>query len=226
MTNIRKCCVWCIGVWFCCAAVDAGEEKKQIPAGQIHQKIYELNGQIELLEQKREDLLRESEKAEQLAERQKEFDEIRSSSREYVAEHDERLADLMAEETETRAQDAFRAVLKKHLGEVLGVHNEILALNDVSQLSRAHKMRRKLEVIETEWWMITEPTYMFPVRMQEMKEYATEEGSQEHRNILKQLADLHDEDMADRKKEIELSKKRMKKNDERERLFEAFWRDE
>jgi len=179
---------------------------------------------VDAIEKQIGELQKKKDRLEEAAELEQEIEEMRRDSRECVREYEEQIAELNAgKDKGTAAELAQRKAYRKHLFACLGIHKKILAIDDPRELEKARQLISKAEEIATEWWLVLEPQYDFAANIQEMARYAEKEGTVAQKEVIKVLKQIHEQDMANRRKEFELFKKRAKNEAAKYALVDKFW---
>jgi len=220
----RKCMAVLIGVLLLCFAVVADEQQKVQSADEIRKQIEQLEQKREELQEKREELERKAEEAERQEERRERFRELQAESRERLQDIQMELKEIAEagdEENATRRKQFTE--MRSYLGAVREICRQIIALEGPSRYEKARELARRREALDTKWWMVVEPHYHFTACIAEMENFAREEGSGQHWEIIKELKALEEEDAPAREQEYRLWQARQKRQARMHKLVDEFW---
>ena len=215
-----RVCVCLIALVFAAAAL-----AQQAPAAEATRDVDEIRAEIEAAEFRLEKLHREAEDAERLAERKEEFAEIQERSRDRMNESAERLRDIQThDEAPTPQVTAFHNACLTYLNAVNDLDKKIQTLKDDAALTEARELERAVEVVETEWYMVHEPTHEHEILLSEMTTAANELARPALLQETRSLRELCDKKAALAQQEFAIWKARRELDRELDKRIDAFWR--
>lgn len=215
----------CLATWLLGSGLALAQDGEPEQARQALEAVDRKLGE---LQEHRESLAGRLERAEHMAIRTRELYEIRNGSRERLAEYEKQMADLRESESEGQSlrERLFQQEFAKYLTARRDLDVQIMALEEVADLGKAQDLVIEVEKRELEWWLVAEAQHGFEVELEHMQQFAIEAGTMRHREAIGALLKLHQRDLANRVKELELAKSRLSNQSAMRTLLQQFWAQE
>ena len=169
----------------------------------------QISEEIRALQQRLKDLEREQDQAERRRAEQEWFDDLQQRGRDRLRECNDRLMELMEEgEPEGEARKRARAAQKQHVENVRAAAEKICALKGVESLPDAVGLSGQLELIDTEYDMVTEPGLSMAAELEDLSQRAAEVGDEQSEAAIENLRKLHAEATELGRRQFDLWKRR------------------
>jgi hypothetical protein len=219
--------VWTALICACILVGSIGaQQEAEAPAKaeEARRRAAEIEAKIRALQDEHDRLLGQAELAELAAERQEEFKNIQTETREYLLELREELEETRGElEEEDGAWRALALARIKNIRERIAICERILKLPDPSTLPMARKLQRTMEVADTMWWMVIEPKIVGAAELEDMVDTVREHGNDADLvALMQQFREVYKADAVAAEKQFRLWLGRREGRDKTERLTEAF----